>query len=155
MTELRVREARVADSAVIGLLSTVLGYEIQPTAVARARLEALLLSEHDFVWLCESEGRALGWAHVFLSRRVASAEFLEIGGIAVASDARRRGVGRALVHRACQLAAQRGLELRVRCNESRAAAHAFYRQLGFSASKSQRVFSLIPADPAAVPDAPV
>lgn len=144
MTDLRVREAGVADSAAIAQLSAALGYESQPAAVARDRLEKVLLCEHDVVWLCEGEGEALGWLHVFLARRVASADFLEIGGIAVAADTRRRGVGRALMASALQLAAQRDLELRVRCSSSRTGAHAFYRRLGFSGTKTQQVFSLQP-----------
>jgi GNAT superfamily N-acetyltransferase len=52
--------------------------------------------------------------------------------LVVAADARREGIGRALVERVAQAARDQGCgQLELMSGDSRAEAHAFYRALGF------------------------
>ena len=80
-------------------------------------------------WVCERDGRMLGFLH---GHRAGTA--FEILGLAVAAGARRRGVGRALVETAATAA--RGarlpcLQLEVRAGD--AGARSFYSAAGFVA----------------------
>lgn len=90
--------------------------------------------------MCESDGQLLGWVHAFVAQRLASAAFMEIGGLVVGEAARRRGVGKVLVKRVREHAREHGMTVRVRCNVTRTDSHAFYRDIGFDLLKSQQVF---------------
>jgi GNAT superfamily N-acetyltransferase len=62
-------------------------------------------------------------------------------GLVVSESCRRRGVGRSLVKRAEQWAAEIGAEtLVVRSNTKRVESHRFYPALGFSLAKTQAVY---------------
>lgn len=137
-----VRPATLDDADAIHALSALLGYAASPSGQTEQRLQQLLASETDEVWVCETDGQLLGWVHAFVAHRLASAAFVEIGGLVVDDAARRCGVGRALVQRAREYAQQQGMAVRVRCNAKRADSHAFYRDIGFGTLKSQQVFGL-------------
>jgi GNAT superfamily N-acetyltransferase len=134
-----VRPARPTDAAAIARVAAALGY---PPA-GEAPLAAVLASGDHHVLVAEAEGAVVGWAHVFVARRVASAAFAELGGLAVEPAARRQGAGRALVAAAGAWARQRGVaRLRVRVDGRREEAHAFYEALGASRVKAQSVFEI-------------
>jgi len=80
---------------------------------------------------------------VFLTERVESGRFAEIGGLVVDDDSRRQGVGTSLFEAAAHWAARHGVaKLRVRCADQRIEAHAFYKNRGMAQTKSQYVFDL-------------
>lgn len=137
---LAVRLATLEDAEAIHLLSALLGYADSPSGQTTERLRSLLASETDAVWVAESAGQLLGWVHAFVAHRLASAAFVEIGGLVVDDTARRSGVGRALVQCVSEYAQKRDMAVRVRCNAKRTDSHAFYRDIGFDSLKSQQVF---------------
>ncbi|KZN13926.1 GNAT family N-acetyltransferase [Marinomonas sp. TW1] len=137
-----IRIATLADSKSINSLSFYLGYGSTPQEVADERLRCVLQSSSDNVWVFEESDSILGWLHVFKAYRVASGMFYEIGGLVVAPDARKKGIGRKLVEFAAKESEAENIELRVRCNSQRKDAHEFYKRLGFSASKTQSVFKM-------------
>lgn len=137
-----VRPATLGDVDSIHALSALLGYAASPSEQTEQRLQQLLASAKDEVWVCESDGQLLGWVHAFVAHRLASAAFVEIGGLVVDDAARRSGVGRALVQRVREYAQEQGMAVRVRCNATRTDSHAFYRDIGFDTLKSQQVFGL-------------
>jgi len=92
--------------------------------------------------LAEDNSQIIGWLHAFLALRVASASFVEIGGISVLSSRRKKGIGRGLIFQAQSWAAESGLALRVRCNSLRGETHRFYGAVGFSRVKEQYVFEI-------------
>lgn len=56
---------------------------------------------------------------------------------------RRKGVGRRLVRLVKSWASEKGLTVvRVRCHTGRSAAHRFYKNIGFSLIKEQKVFAI-------------
>ena len=70
-----------------------------------------------------------------------SGEQAELAGLVVSSDARRLGVGRALVAAAEAWTRAAGFPtLRVRSNVLRAESHAFYRSVGFVPVKTQHTY---------------
>ncbi|MEH6578612.1 MAG: GNAT family N-acetyltransferase [Amphritea sp.] len=137
---MHVREAVLDDAGSINGISTGLGYTAVSVDIARNRLDLLLNSESDVVWVLEKQGQVVGWLHTVLSHRLASESFVEIAGMAVCSGFRRQGVGRNLIGHAQHWAHVKHLNLRVRCNSLREGSHNFYQAVGFVKLKSQDVF---------------
>ncbi len=134
-----VRLASDTDSVSINKVSEHLGYFQLSSAEAVKKLQELLNSNQDQVFVAEHNGLIIGWLHLFYARRLASDNFWEIGGLVVSPDGRGHGVGRALVQYAQD---KNSGTFRVRCNEKRLDAHKFYESIGFDSSKVQRVFQV-------------
>jgi GNAT superfamily N-acetyltransferase len=140
---MEIRLANLQDAKSIADVASALGYQSAVSVeLARARLERLLLSSDDKVWVAESNGEIVGWLHAQHAFRVASADFVEILGLSVSDKARLKGVGRALVEQAKQWAFDEKIALRVRTNDVRDGAKKFYTALGFSMTKTQLVFQI-------------
>ncbi len=136
----QIREAGNTDSYSINSLSPDLGYSTTTQETADKRIENILKSKVDHLWVFEADNQIKGWIHLFTANRIASAPFAEIGGLVVSSKCRREGVGRRLVEYARQWAATNNLKIRVRCNAKRTDTHIFYKSVGFSSIKSQHIF---------------
>lgn len=136
-----IRLAREEDGLEITRLADQLGYPSSSNEMRR-RLQRLLASPNDLVLVAEVHpGVLVGWVHAFLSQLLESDYRVEIGGLVVDQEFRRGGVGRELVHRVEQWASGRGVaHVSVRCRTTRADAHRFYENLGFSPAKTQTVF---------------
>lgn len=136
-----VRPVVRSDAEALARLSGELGY---PASVGEltSRLGAVLAHPDHSAYVADHPQLGLiGWIHVFAALRLESGSFAEIGGLVVAEGQRGTGVGRALIERAEEWSWERGLTtLRVRTSTHRDGAHAFYRRLGFHASKTQTVF---------------
>lgn len=141
MPEIIIREAKLEDAGGIAQLSDELGY---PTTLEDVRLSISQIIEsqqnQSFVALSLDE-TVIGWIHVFVTIRLTSEPFAEIGGIVVAETHQRRGIGKALLANAKKWAQTNGLtKLRVRSQTSRNDAHRFFINNGFQLSKNQTVF---------------
>ena len=134
-----VREASIEDVDGISQVSSYLGYTQSSREESKKRLEEVLASHTDIVWIYEDDTRIKGWIHVFVALRLASAKFAEIGGLVVDQSYRRSGIGRKLVETAIRWSEQNNLSLRVRCNSERKEANKFYKSLGFKVQKTQIV----------------
>ena len=133
-----VREATTGDAATV--VSLVHQFEKEEGKSA-ARLTVADVLAHGFgerarfrVLLAEDAGRTLGYALFYPSYDAEyAAEGLYLQDLFVVPDARRRGVGRALmaaVARACQAAG--GCYLFWNAQKANHAGRAFYRRLGAS-----------------------
>ena len=141
---INIRCATINDSKSINSLSAHLGYKITSDNIATKRLEYLLESLNDNIWVLEKSNIIVGWIHVFTAHRVASPSFNEIGGLVVDPKERNQGMGRKLVEFVVAESKSRHLEWRVRCNAQREESHLFYEKIGFIKSKTQHVFTIIP-----------
>ncbi|GGN24314.1 MULTISPECIES: GNAT family N-acetyltransferase [Marinomonas] len=138
---MEIRLANLQDANAIADVASALGYQSAVSAeLARARLERLLLSSDDKVWVAEFNGQLIGWLHAQHAFRAASADFIEILGLSVSDQARLKGAGRALVGKAKEWALSEKITLRVRTNDTREGAKKFYTALGFTTTKIQSVF---------------
>lgn len=137
---MEIRTAEPHDANAIQLLSKTLGYKETPLEVARERLQKLLLSTSDKVFVAVLNDEIIGWLHAFIAHRVASASFVEIAGLAVSPNHRQQGAGKMLVTEARKWAQENHLALRVRCNNEREDAHKFYEAIGLIKVKEQYVF---------------
>jgi GNAT superfamily N-acetyltransferase len=136
-----LRRAVSSDAAALARLTTQLGYPVSDSTIA-ARLARMVARSDDCVLVAEdAKGQLLGWIHGFVIQLLESEYRVEIGGLVVDAECRRRGVGRQLVGAIEDWAKERGArEISVRCREERAESHLFYESLSFQHVKTQRVF---------------
>src|SRR5687767_4011452 len=136
-----IRIANEDDAESIAQLSRTLGYAAT-RAEMRARLRAALRSENELVVVAlDSTGAVVGWTQTHAAHVIESGFRVEITGLVVAPEARRHGVGRALVNHAEEWARKLGAEtIVVRSNVQRLESHAFYPALGYEVSKTQKVY---------------
>lgn len=136
-----IRVATISDASAIASLVIELGYQVTEAEMA-SRIPKLL-HQSSAVFVSELDGIIAGWLHVCLVRRLMAEPFAEIGGLVVGKKFRRRGVGTALVEAAQRWAREQSItQLRVRTNQVREDAKAFYEDIGFKCVKSQAVFDL-------------
>jgi len=136
-----IRTATLEDAPAIASLASQLGYPADPDEVAAFQAGVLQHPDHLVLVSEDQDGGVCAWLHAFVSRRLFVPPFAELGGVVVDEGRRRAGIGRALMARAEEWAAQSGCSVfRIRSNTSRAGAHEFYQTAGYTASKTQQVF---------------
>ncbi|WP_219703451.1 GNAT family N-acetyltransferase [Marinomonas lutimaris] len=140
---MKIRLANLQDANAIAEVASALGYQNTVSEeLAIKRLERLLASSNDKVWVAEFNGQLIGWLHAQHAFRAASADFIEILGLSVSDQVRLKGAGRALVEKAKEWALNEKITLRVRTNDARDGAKNFYTTLGFMTAKIQSVFQI-------------
>ena len=130
-----------ADALAVSLLSAQLSEQVPAAEIAK-RL-ALFGSSHDHgCFVAEINGIVLGWVDVFPVHMLISPRFFaEIGGLVVDVNARRQGVGRALMSQAEAWAREHGYaEVRLRSGLHRNDAHEFYASIGYELTKTSHMF---------------
>lgn len=140
MSAMTIRCAALSDAAEIARLTAQLGYAADAETIG-GRLSRLAGRPDHLVVVAAGEAGLAGWMHAHASDALESGFRVEIVGLVVAEDCRRRGVGRDLVRRVEQWAAEIGAEaLVVRSNTKRIESRGFYLALGYSESKTQSVY---------------
>ena len=88
--------------------------------------------------LLKAGGKVAGYVHAEIYNLLYFESMVNILGLAVASDCRRQGTGKALMHRVEEWAKERGIkEIRLNSGGTRKEAHEFYRAIGFNDEKVQ------------------
>jgi GNAT superfamily N-acetyltransferase len=135
-----IRNASVCDAEDIAELTAQLGYPADAQAAGR-RLARIIGQRDQLVLVAILDNEIVAWIQAQASEALESGFRVEIVGLVVSESCRRRGVGRSLVKRAEQWAAEIGAEtLVVRSNTKRVESHRFYPALGFSLAKTQAVY---------------
>lgn len=139
--EFKVRAATEADAVQIAALSRELGYPEEARAI-RDRLRRILRRDDQRVYVAEAEGGAVcGWLQAHSSDVLESGFRVEITGLVVSAQMRRRGVGGSLVAQAETWASEISAgTIVVRSNAKRVESHEFYPALGYLPSKTQVVY---------------
>ena len=143
-----IRPARLEDVEALRTLVTAMGYQVGSQEL-QSRLQGL--PEGHAVFVAESGSEGVGWIHVLIGHSMIIGPRAEIGGLAVAPDARGLGVGSALLSAAEKWTAQRGVRtIYLRSGAERKEAHSFYLSRGYEAVKTQLALikSVAPADEA-------
>jgi GNAT superfamily N-acetyltransferase len=134
-----IRVASPLDASSLVDLVNELGYSATSEQL-RERLETACSDPQHAVFVAESESIA-GWIQVTRYLTLESGVCCEIRGLVVAASHRHFGIGRKLVAAAESWAvSHQCTRIRVRTNIVRDDAQAFYSRLGYSVSKTQRVF---------------
>jgi GNAT superfamily N-acetyltransferase len=136
-----IRRATVDDAADIVRLSTTLGYPT-PLQEMCERVRIICSSPSELLITASfPEGEVLAWLQAHASHTVESGPRVAIVGLVVAEEARRTGVGRALVAESELWAESLGAKnLVVQSNVVRADSHVFYPAIGFAVAKTQHVY---------------
>jgi predicted N-acetyltransferase YhbS len=140
--EILIRAAQIKDSEFIANLSDQLGYKTTNDKIVERLLETSK-SEDNCVFVACDGDIVTGWIHAFRSLRIESDSFVEIGGLVVDKDYRKRGIGKMLIDEVIEWAQlKKIIKLRVRSNTIRIATHEFYKNFGFKEIKDQKIFDL-------------
>ncbi len=136
-----IRTAKLADAPVLADLSNQLGYPTSSIKVHDRLIRNLESKEHVILVACLSDQLVVGWIHAFITYRIESGSFAELGGFVVDEKYRGRRIGNQLLDAVEEWVVDQGIEkLRIRSRSTRIDAHAFYERLGFTRTKEQNVF---------------
>lgn len=134
------RVATINDVEYITELSCQLGYETTREKI-RQRLTEILNHADNCVFVAVNDAKVIGWIHGFYSLRIESESFVEIGGLVVDKNYRKTGIGKLLIETVYEWSnLKKCNNIRVRSNTIRKEAHQFYKNLGFTETKEQKVF---------------
>lgn len=140
MSDCIIREAAEGDYADIQSLSDhCLGYDYDREKT-RERLIYIMdvLGGHHKIYVAEIGGKIVGYIHACDYDLLYHDSMKNILGIAVREDARRQGVGRALLEAVERWAKDTGSAgIRLVSGARRTEAHEFYRACGYTENKFQ------------------
>lgn len=135
-----IRIATTNDVEYITELSCQLGYETTREKTQQ-RLAEILNHTDNCVFVAVNDAKVIGWIHGFYSLRVEAENFVEIGGLVVDKNYRKKGIGKLLIETVYEWSRLKECRnIRVRSNTIRKEAHQFYKKLGFTETKEQKVF---------------
>jgi len=141
MTDVTIRKAKIKDAPELAELAGELGYPVSAAQAANRFKSILSSTDQDIFVAVIKAGPVLGWIHVFISLRIESEPFAEIGGYVVAAARRKSGIGRQLLTAAEQWAMRRAVtRIRIRSRTGRYDSHAIFQHMGYVKSKEQLVF---------------
>ena len=140
--EIQIRQITLDDAKEIHRLTVELGYKI-PLLETAANVEAVISHPDNCGRVAIHAGNIVGWVHAFKALRIETRPFVEIGGLVVDEALRGRGIGKKMIESVKQWCVECKIPiLRLRTNTKRKEAHQFYRSLGFTEIKEQKVFEL-------------
>lgn len=136
-----IRECALKDCESIYLLNkNFLGYDF-PIEETAKRLKMILKSEKDKIFVAEYDGKVIGYIHACDYDVIYAPSMKNILGLAVNSDYRKLGAGKALLTAAENWAKETGCEgIRLCSGAQRKGAHEFYKKCGYICSKEQLNF---------------
>jgi len=139
--KLEMRPAKSRDVPAIARLAGELGYPSTAEQV-KDRLASMEGDPRHATFVAAvTEGEVIGWIHLSEVHSLGSEPRAEITNLVVDSRFRGAGTGRLLVERGERWARERGLAvIGLRSNVIRERAHVFYARLGYTVTKSQKVF---------------
>ena len=140
---LHVRGAELKDSEYITKLSNQLGYNSTNERIQK-RLSEILSNTDHCIFVIIADENIIGWIHGLYSLRVETDSFIEIGGLVIDENYRKKGIGRMLVEQLIEWSNfKKCNKIRVRCNTIRKDAHEFYKNIGFIEIKEQKIFDIL------------
>ncbi len=132
-----IREATIEDAfAICNISCADLGYDCSCEFVS-TRISNLDKGREK-VFVAEVNGIVAGYIHAEKYQTLYFEPMINILGLAVSSEFRRRGIGRMLLKRAEHWANEVGIhKIRLNSGASRKEAHLFYRAMGYNNEKGQ------------------
>jgi predicted N-acetyltransferase YhbS len=140
MTEIGIREIRAEDYKDIFVLNRELGY-IYDMDKVRERIEYILSSTKDKVFVAQCEDSVVGYIHASPYELLFSDSLVNILGFVVSEKYRGSGIGSRLIGELEMWAAKNGFSgIRLVSGIDRVNAHMFYENHGYVNRKNQKNF---------------
>ena len=137
-SDFSIREAVASDAAAIWRLNcSEMGYQYSLDDTAQ-NLSKLLRSNTDKIFVAVYDGSVVGYVHANDYDLLYAPHMKNIMGIAVSSEHKQRGIGRALLQQVEHWACETGATgIRLVSGASRTDAHEFYHRCGYCGDKEQ------------------
>ena len=137
----KIRDAKVTDAEAIWKLNTEeMGYTFSLEAT-RGKLIKLLTDVNNRIFVAVADGMIVGYIHANGYELLFAPSMRNVLAIAVSSQYKRQGIGRALLTEVEQWAVESGSTgVRLVSGEMRTEAHEFYRSCGYESKKKQLNF---------------
>ena len=114
------------------------GYTLEGT---KAKLFKLLSDVNNRIFVAVADGIIVGYIHANSYELLFAPSMRNVMAIAVSSDYKRNGIGRALLEEVEKWAVESGSAgVRLVSGESRTDAHEFYKKCGYVSNKKQLNF---------------
>jgi GNAT superfamily N-acetyltransferase len=140
MDSITIRSYESADLPEVVALAEQLGYPVSEDEAFRHMSAIEQDPDHVVLVAADSQGKVVGWVHVFLARRVFMPLRADLGGLVVDEAIRGKSIGEKLMGAVEEWASQMGCgRFIVRSNVVREEAHRFYERLGYKTFKQQAV----------------
>ena len=138
---IEIREATLNDVAAIhGLNRDEMNYNCD-IKLTEKKLSKLLESPTDKVFVAVADSKTAGYIHANNYELLFAPQWKNVMSIAVSSDYKRKGIGRALISAVEAWAKQEGaVAIHLVSGEERLGAHEFYKKCGFVNKKKQLNF---------------
>ena len=138
---IKIRDAKVTDAEAIWKLNTEeMGYSFSLEAT-KGKLFKLLSDVNNRIFVACADGIVVGYVHANGYELLFAPSMRNVLAIAVSSDYKRQGIGRALLTEVEKWAVESGSTgVRLVSGETRTAAHEFYRSCGYVSNKKQLNF---------------
>ena len=138
LTNFTIREAVSSDANAIWQLNCdEMGYQYSLDDTVQ-NITRLLSSNADKIFVAVSDGLVVGYVHANNYDLIYAPHMKNIMGIAVSSEYKQQGIGKALLQQVENWARETGASgIRLVSGATRTDAHAFYRHCGFEGNKEQ------------------
>ena len=138
LEDFSIREAEISDATSIWKLNCdEMGYQY-PLSDTVLNIGKLLSSETDKIYVAVSNNTIVGYVHANDYDLTYAPHMKNIMGIAVSSEHKQQGIGRALLQQVEHWACRAGATgVRFVSGLSRTDAHEFYHRCGYSGDKEQ------------------
>ena len=133
-------------AAIYGLNRDGLGYNY-PLEKTQSRLESILKSNHNVIFVAETENGIVGYIHLEDYDCTYSDSLKNILALVVNPSFHRQGIGRRLLNAAEEYTKKDGANgIRLVSGFDRTGAHRFYEACGYTSRKDQKNFIKVFAD---------
>ena len=138
---LQIRQCEIMDAkAIYELNIREMGYDY-PKEKTEEKLKQLLKSDKDKIFVALIDNIVVGYVHANDYDVIYAPHMKNIMGIAVSSNFKKKGIGRALLTAIEDWAQKSGAEgVRLVSGAMRTGAHEFYRHCGYGGDKQQTNF---------------
>lgn len=138
----QLKDISETEARAIHQLSVQLGYE-NDFDLLLGRLQQIIKLKDQAIFIAKIEEKIVGWLHCLICLRVESPLFVEVTGLVVDADVRGQQIGKKLIETSKMWSQNQNVSIiRIRCNVIRTESHKFYKTLGFSSNKEQKVFEM-------------
>lgn len=139
--KINIRECTILDSMDISLLNkNEMGYDYSASDT-KEKLKQLLNDSNHKIYVAIAGEQIVGYVHANNYDLLYAPHLKNIMGIAVASDFKKKGIGKMLLNEVEEWAWDTGAYgVRLVSGSTRTGAHAFYRCCGYGGVKDQKNF---------------